>query len=47
MELIKFLTWLTTGAIIGWFSSQMVKREPRQSHEPVPGEDRSSEKSAA
>jgi hypothetical protein len=47
MELIKFIMWLTTGAVIGWFASQMVKREPRQNHKAVPGEDHSSEKSAA
>ena len=47
MELIKFITWLTTGAVIGWFASQMVKREHRQNHKAVPGEDRSSEKSEA
>lgn len=44
MELIKFITWLTAGAVIGWFASQMVKREPRQNHQSVPGEDRGSEK---
>ena len=47
MELIKFLTWLTTGAIIGWFASQMVKREHRQNHRAVPDDDCSSEKSEA
>jgi hypothetical protein len=47
MELIKFIIWLTTGAVIGWFASQMVKREPRQNYKAVPGEDHSSDKHAA
>jgi uncharacterized membrane protein YeaQ/YmgE (transglycosylase-associated protein family) len=29
MNLIKFITWLSTGAIIGWFASRMVERERR------------------
>ncbi len=47
MELIKFITWLTAGAVIGWFASQMVKRDHRQNHKSVPGEDRSSEDNQA
>ena len=47
MELIKFLMWLTAGAVIGWFASQMVKLEHRRNHKAAPGEDRSSEKNAA
>ncbi len=44
MELIKFISWLTIGAVIGWFASQMVKREHRRNHKTVPDEDRGSEK---
>lgn len=27
MELIKFVLWLTTGAVIGWFASRIVTTE--------------------
>jgi hypothetical protein len=27
MELIKFIVWLTTGAVIGWFASRIVTSE--------------------
>jgi hypothetical protein len=27
MELIKFILWLTAGAIIGWFASRIVSTE--------------------
>ena len=47
MELIKFITWLTAGAVIGWFASQMVKREHRQNHKIMPAEERGSEKNEA
>ncbi len=47
MELIKFNTWLNTGAVIGWFASQMVKREHRQNHKIIPGEECDSEKNDA
>ena len=47
MELIKFITWLTAGALIGWFASQMVKLEHRRNHKIMPGEACGSEKSEA
>lgn len=27
MNFIKFIVWLSTGAVIGWFASRMVERE--------------------
>jgi hypothetical protein len=42
-NLINFIVWLTAGAVIGWFASQMVKFENRQTAEPLPDEDRSVE----
>ncbi len=45
MELLKFLLWLTAGAVIGWFASRVVEVEHRRPHRPKPGEVRSSEKS--
>lgn len=27
MELLKFILWLTAGAIIGWFASRIVSTE--------------------
>jgi hypothetical protein len=27
MELLKFILWLTAGAVIGWFASQIVSKE--------------------
>lgn len=45
MELIKFVTWLTAGAVIGWFASRMVKVEHRRTHQPLPAKVSSSEKS--
>jgi hypothetical protein len=27
MELLKFILWLTAGAVIGWFASQIVSTE--------------------
>jgi hypothetical protein len=45
MNLINFIVWLSTGAVIGWFASRMVKAEHKQTHKSLPGEDRSSEKS--
>jgi len=40
MELIKFIVWLSVGAIIGWFARGMVKVEHRRTHKPLPDEDR-------
>ena len=45
MELIKFILWLSAGAVIGWFAGRIVMEEQRQAHKPLPGEDDSSEKS--
>jgi uncharacterized membrane protein YeaQ/YmgE (transglycosylase-associated protein family) len=30
MELIKFIVWLSVGAVIGWFARRMVKVEHRR-----------------
>jgi hypothetical protein len=35
MNLINFIVWLTTGAVIGWFASRMVEAEQRQITKPV------------
>ena len=32
MELIKFITWLTAGAVIGWFASRLVEVGHRRNH---------------
>ena len=45
MELIKFIMWLTVGAVVGWFANRIVMVEHRRTHKPVPGEELSSEKS--
>ena len=45
MNLINFIVWLTVGAVIGWFASQMVKAEHRWTHKPMPVKVSSSEKS--
>jgi hypothetical protein len=45
MNLINFIAFLSVGAVIGWFASRMVKVEHRWTHKPLPGKDRSSEKS--
>ncbi len=45
MELLKFILWLTAGAIIGWFASRIVTKERGWTHKPMPVEDPSSEKS--
>jgi len=45
MHLINFIVWLSTGAVIGWFASRMVKAEHKRSYKPLPGEDRSSDNS--
>ena len=44
MNLINFIVWLSTGAVIGWFASQMV-RAGRKVHKPLPDEEPSSETS--
>jgi uncharacterized membrane protein YeaQ/YmgE (transglycosylase-associated protein family) len=31
MNFIKFIVWLSAGAIIGWFASRMVEKERRNS----------------
>ena len=36
MELIKFITWLTAGAVIGWFASRIVTTENGWIHKAVP-----------
>ena len=45
MNLINFIVWLSAGAVIGWFASQMVKVEHKLTHKPLPGEDHDSKKS--
>jgi len=32
MNLINFILWLSTGAVIGWFASRMVGEEHRRTH---------------
>jgi hypothetical protein len=36
MELLKFILWLTTGAVIGWFANRVVTSEYGWDHKPVP-----------
>jgi uncharacterized membrane protein YeaQ/YmgE (transglycosylase-associated protein family) len=36
MELIKFIMWLTAGAVIGWFASRIVTTENGWIHKPIP-----------
>ncbi len=45
MNLINFIVWLSAGAVIGWFASQMVRAERRKVHKPPPDEEPSSETS--
>jgi len=45
MELVKFILWLSAGAVIGWVAGQIVMVEHRRTHIPVYGEGDSSEKS--
>jgi len=45
MELLKFILWLTAGAVIGWFASRIVTTENGWTHKPVTVEDRSSDNS--
>jgi hypothetical protein len=39
MELLKFILWLTAGAIIGWFASRIVTTERGWTQKPTPVED--------
>lgn len=32
MELIKFIIWLTVGAVIGWFANRVVTTEQGWTH---------------
>jgi len=45
MNLINFIVWLSTGAVIGWFASRMVQVEHRRAHKILPGEADGSKKS--
>jgi hypothetical protein len=36
MELIKFILWLSAGAVIGWFASRIVTTEDGWTHKPLP-----------
>jgi len=45
MNLFNFLVWLSAGAVIGWFASQMVAAEHRQTQKLLPGDVPNSEKS--
>jgi hypothetical protein len=36
MELIKFIMWLVTGSVIGWFASRIVTTENGWTHKPIP-----------
>ena len=38
MELLKFILWLTAGAVIGWFASRIVTTEHGWTHKPQAGE---------
>ena len=38
MNLINFIVWLCVGAVIGWFASQMMEIEQRQTRKPKLGE---------
>jgi uncharacterized membrane protein YeaQ/YmgE (transglycosylase-associated protein family) len=38
MELIKFIIWLTAGAVIGWFANRIVTTENGWTHKPIPVE---------
>ena len=45
MELIKFIMWLSAGAIIGWFASRIVTTEDGWTHIQVPAKVSNSEES--
>ncbi|MDR3576024.1 MAG: hypothetical protein P4L50_19335 [Anaerolineaceae bacterium] len=42
MELLKFILWLTAGAVIGWFANRIVVGEQLRTHTLGSGEIRSS-----
>jgi len=44
MDLIKFILWLTAGAVTGWFASRMVTSENEWAQKPMPVKVSSSEK---
>jgi len=44
MELLKFILWLTAGAVIGWFASRIVTTENGWALKAVPVENQGSEK---
>jgi uncharacterized membrane protein YeaQ/YmgE (transglycosylase-associated protein family) len=37
MNLVNFIVWLSAGAVIGWFASQMVEAEQRRMRKPGHG----------
>ena len=39
MELMKFILWLTVGAVIGWLASRIVAAEKNTSHKTNEKED--------
>jgi hypothetical protein len=39
MRLFNFIVWLSAGAVIGWFASQMVAAELKQVRKLLPNED--------
>jgi hypothetical protein len=45
MNLFNFIVWLSIGAVIGWFASQMVDAEHRQFRKLKPVRATGSEKS--
>ena len=45
MELIKFILWLSAGAVIGWFARGIVTTEDGWTHKQVPAKVSSSEDS--
>ena len=45
MELLKFIMWLTAGAVIGWFANQVVTTEYKLDHKLIPVKVSSSKKS--
>jgi uncharacterized membrane protein YeaQ/YmgE (transglycosylase-associated protein family) len=45
MELIKFILWLSAGAVIGWFARGIVTTEDGWTHKQVPAKVSSSDES--
>ncbi len=35
MELVKFIMWLTAGAVVGWFANKIISIRPRWASRPV------------